>query len=417
MAFKEHSLSSPESEEAYIGALLLDAYKCLDSMTLLMPEDFYRPVHGQIFSVIRELTSQGEYIDYVTVQNELRGRGVDLELGFLSSLLINTPGHHGSMRWAEMILEKSDARRTLHALIDATQEIQSGADPYETSASLGKELAILGTPADREPEATTLAHLESLGDTASPIIIPGLLRQGWRTIIVGSEGTGKSSLIRSIAISTSQGHHPLWFSAKIPPMRVLLVDLENPVEAILETGSKLMSYIRQHDPSIYDEERLKIWRRPGGINLRSQRDRADIQREIIHHQPNMVCIGPVYKMYARSSSESYEESADDVMRILDEFRTKYNFGLILEHHAPKGQAGQKRDMTPFGSQRWLAWPEVGVSLYPDKNDPRRVSVRRFRGDRLSNVVWPDQLVRDQDTIIKGHWDDGAPEIITRSSRS
>ena len=396
--------------------MILDPYKLLDSMTTLSPEDFYRPLYGQIFAVIRELTSKGDYIDYVTVQNELRSRGAEVELGILSSLQLNTPGTHGAPRWAQIILEKSDARRTLHVLSDATNDIYDGFDPYETSAKIGKELALLGTPADRESEATTLAYLESLGDTASPIVIPGILRQDWRTIVVGAEGASKSTIIRSIAITASQGHHPFWFSNKMPPVRVLLVDLENPVEAITETGSQLMKYVRQRDPEIYDEERLKIWRRPGGINLRIQRDRADLQREIITHQPDLVAIGPLYKMYSRNSSETYEESAEDVMNILDDLRTKYNFALLMEHHAPKPSGGQKRDMSPFGSSLWLRWPEIGISLYANKTDPRIINVRRFRGDRLSGISWPDEIHRDHDTIIKGHWEAGAPESIQRSTR-
>lgn len=408
--------SNLEAEESYIGALLLDTNKLLDSMDTINPEDFYRPLHGQIFAVVRDLVARGEYVDYVTVQNELRSRGTEIELGVLSNLQANTPGVYGAARWAQIILEKSDARRTLHVLNDATREIYDGADPYDTASSISKELALLGTPADREPEATTLAYLESLGDVASPIVIPGILRQDWRTIIVGAEGSGKSVLVRTIAIAASQGRHPFWFSSKIEPQRVLIVDLENPVESILETGSKFMRYIRQYEPEAYDEERLKIWRRPGGVNLRKQRDRADLQREIINHQPDLVCVGPVYKAYARSSSESYEESADDFMRVLDDLRIKYNFALILEHHAAKGAPGQKRDMNPFGSQRFLAWPEIGISLYSDKTDPRITKVRRFRGDRLSSVAWPDSVMRDSNTIITGKWEDRAPEIITTSTR-
>ena len=412
----ESSLSNIEAEESYIGALLLDPSKLLDSMTTLSPEDFYRPLYGQIFAVVRELTSRREYIDYVTVQNELRSRGADVGLGELSSLQFNTPGTHGAARWAQIILGKSDTRRTLHVLGDATKDLYDGSDPYETAATISKELALLGTPADRAPESTTLSYLESLGDTASPVVIPGLLRQDWRTLIVGAEGTGKSVLCRTIAIAASQGHNPFWFSSKIEPQRVLIVDLENPVESILETGSKFMAYIRAQDPDIYDESRLKIWRRPQGINLRTQRDRADLQREIIAHQPDLVVLGPVYKAYQRASSESYEESAFEFMDVLDHLRIDYGFGLILEHHAAKGSPGQKREMNPFGSQRFLAWPEVGIALYVDKTDPRTTNVRRFRGDRLSSVCWPDSILRDPDTIIKGRWEDRAPESITRSTR-
>ena len=411
--------SNIEAEESYVGALLLDPGKLLDSMATLSPEDFHRPLHGHIFSVVRELATRGENVDYVTVQNELRRRGAEVDAATLSSLQMNTPGIYGASRWAQIILEKSDARRTLYILHDAMRGIYDGADPYETSASISKELAMLGTPADREPESLTLEEWIELSkvEISSPVVIPGIMRQGWRTIIVGSEGSGKTSIIRTIATAVAQGHHPFWFSAKIVPRRVLYVDLENPLEVLGEPHvENFVNYLKMNEPDIYDPTRLKVWRRPGGINIRTQRDRADFQREIINHQPDLVCIGPLYKMYSGSSSERLDESAEEAMRVLDDLRTRYNFGLVMEHHAPKGQQGQKREMTPFGSSSWLRWPEIGVSLYTDKTDPRIVHVRRFRGDRLSNVAWPDQVLRSPQTIITGRWDDRAPEIITTSTR-
>jgi hypothetical protein len=411
--------SNIEAEESYVGAFLLSPHKLLDSMVMLSPEDFYRPLYGQIFAVVKGLVSHGEHVDYVTVQNELRTRGVEVELSVLSALQMNTPGTYGDTRWAQIILEKSDARRTLHVLHDATAEIFGGADPYETAADISKELALLGTPADREAEAKTLEEWIELSksETASPVIVPGILNQGWRTIVVGGEGVAKTTILRTISMAVAQGHHPLWFASKIIPRRVLYVDLENPLEVLGEPHvEKFIEFIKQRDPEIYDPSRLKVWRRPGGINIRNQRDRADLQREIINHQPDLVCMGPIYKMYTGGGSERLEESTEDTLKILDDLRTRYDFGLLLEHHAPKGQTGQKREMNPFGSQRWMAWPEVGVSLYTDKNDPRIVHVRRFRGDRLGSVAWPDQILRDPNTIITGRWDDRAPESITRSTR-
>jgi hypothetical protein len=73
-------------------------------------------------------------------------------------------------------------------------------------------------------------------------------------------------------------------------------------------------------------------------------------------------------------------------------------------------------MTPFGSSSWLRWPEIGVSFYADKTDPRIIHVRRFRGDRLGNVCWPDQIIRSPHTIISGKWDDRAPDLVTTSTR-
>ena len=225
--------------------------------------------------------------------------------------------------------------------------------------------------------------------------------------------THNSVLLRTIGISASQGLHP--FSHRpIPPVRVLVVDLENPKEAIIETCSKLMQYVKTSSPD-YDPTRFKIFRRPGGIDLRKSKDKADLRREIDAHQPDLVCIGPVIKMYQRKGGESYEESADAAMYELDQLRVRYGFALMLEHHAAKGHQGS-REMTPFGSQRWMSWPEACKSLYSDKIDPTIVRVDTFRGDRLQGIAWPNRITRDREWIVSGIWDDGIPEGIGQPGR-
>jgi hypothetical protein len=61
-------------------------------------------------------------------------------------------------------------------------------------------------------------------------------------------------------------------------------------------------------------------------------------------------------------------------------------------------------MAPFGSQRWLAWPELGLGLKPDK-ETGGLLVRRFRGDRMASD-WPDKLVRGQVWPFEGVWHKG-----------
>ena len=109
-------------------------------------------------------------------------------------------------------------------------------------------------------------------------------------------------------------------------------------------------------------------------------------------------------MYRRGANETYEDSADEAMSILDELRMKYGFALVLEHHAAKGKAGEKRDLSPMGSQRWMAWPEAGISLYKDNMDGTMLHVKRFRGDRLSGIEWPDRIIRDRNWLVEGVWD-------------
>jgi hypothetical protein len=284
-------------------------------------------------------------------------------------------------------------------------ELMDGADPYEKAGEMEKFSSQLGVSAHaNDQEALTIMQLADRAESIAPVVIPGMCNRDYRTIVVAEEGAGKSLLLRTIGQSAAQGMHP--FTHKhIEPKRVLVVDLENPAQAIIDTafGLELLLEERSLD---YDESRFKVWRRPGGINIRKLADRAALQREIAFHQPDLVCIGPIYKMYARGIGESYEDSADEAMRVLDDLRTKYEFALYMEHHAAKGKSGEGRDLSPMGSQRWMAWPEIGISLYRDKQDPTSFDVKRFRGDRLSGVKWPDRIVRNKMFLVDGVYNGG-----------
>ena len=130
-------------------------------------------------------------------------------------------------------------------------------------------------------------------------------------------------------------------------------------------------------------------------------DRSELEREIIAHRPDLVVIGPVYKLSHRRDRESYEDATEPVLRILDDLRTRHGFALLMEHHAPQGSQGI-RDIRPFGSQRWMAWPELGIGLRPNQ-DKSGLTLMRWRGDRLRNL-WPDEIRRDSVWPWVGYWD-------------
>ncbi|MGA8725558.1 MAG: AAA family ATPase [Acidimicrobiales bacterium] len=250
----------------------------------------------------------------------------------------------------------------------------------------------------------TIPELIAMAKDAAPWVVPGLLRRDWRAIVVAGEGLGKSTLLRQVAMCSAQGIHPLTHRP-MEPIRTLIVDAENPLAAIAETGATLDGQAQRSAPTVYDPERCRVWSRPGGLDLRTPRDRAELVREIRSQQPRLVVAGPVYKLGPRQEGESYEDAAEGLLAVLDDLRTRFGFALVLEHHAPKPQGG-KRDMLPFGSQRWLAWPEVGINLKQDKTG---VEIGRFRGDRL-RCWWPDRLERGEVWPWSGVWEHGIPTI-------
>lgn len=388
------------AEESLIGAMLLSQDAVVVGIENCRAEDFYSPFNASVFSAIEQTYAQGRPADMILIASMVK---MPESVERLMSMQINCPSPGNARTYASIVSEASVARKLMFKFEESKNMLREGGNPFEISASVSKFVDGIGSVVSSEPQAVTIEELAMRAEEMAPVVIPGMMNRDYRTIVVAEEGAGKSMLLRTIAMSSAQGFHP-FSHARIEPVRALIVDLENPAAAITQTGLPFSEQLRRRDPGGYDGERLKIYRRPGGMEIRRLSDRAELQREIASHRPELVCIGPIYKMYRRKANESYEDSADEAMAVLDELRTKYEFALIMEHHAAKGRPGEKRDLSPMGSQRWMAWPEVGISLYKDSYDPTVMHVKRYRGDRLQGVDWPDKLIRDNVWMFDGVWD-------------
>jgi len=387
------------AEEALLGAMMLSPIAIISAVDACRAEDFYSPLHGSVFGAICNLFTSGVKADAVTVSAELNDSTL---IDRLVNMALNTPSAANALEYGTIVAKHASARNLLKDLEEAADGIRTGGDPYEVAQTVTKFTGEVGTVRSSEPESMTMTELERNADAIAPIVIPGMMTRESRTIIVAEEGAGKSMILRTIAMASSQGMHP-FSHREIPPIRALIVDLENPTQAITQTGVPYMNMLRERMGDNFDENRLKFFRRPGGIEIRKLSDLAELQREIAAHRPELVCIGPIYKMYRRGANETYEDSADGAMAVLDKLRTKYEFALVMEHHAAKGVKGD-RELTPMGSQRWMAWPETGISLYKDEVDPTMLHVKRFRGDRIQGVDWPNRIVRDRQFLFDGVWD-------------
>jgi replicative DNA helicase len=387
-----------EAEESLLGAMLLSQAATERAVELVQAADFYKPAHGHIFAAMDSLYRSGRKIDAVTVVDELRSFGLLDSIGDPSifvSLQANTPSIANAIEYAQIVVRHSTGRRMMQLAGEATNRLAEYADPYEMAEQLKDGIANIDFPVTMDhQEAMTLDDVIADADEMAPWVIPGIIRIDWRIVIVAGEGSGKSTLLRQIAACAAQGIHPFRVNSDIPPVRVLIVDLENPAAAIAETGATLVNLCRRRRGDAYVADRLKVFRRQGGLDIRSRHDRTELEREISLHQPALLVIGPGYKLIhrrdGRGGRESHEEATEPVFEILDDLRTRHGFALMIEHHAPKGDP-RNRALTPYGSQRWMAIPEMGITMAQD-NEPWRYTLARFRGDRLKSD-WPVELHR------------------------
>jgi replicative DNA helicase len=209
-----------EAEESLIGAMLLSSEAVSLAYETVQPEDFYRPLHGQIFSAIIALTNAGEPVDYVTVQAKLQERGaIAIELAVLSALQMNTPSAANALHYAELVREKAQQRRLISVageIVDdayvATEDVVGLIDEAERKInaigdagradSVSPLQRLLLAEADiLETRGETRGQINGLetGYKSLDLILQGL-QPSSMTIVGARPGTGKTAFALGILI-------------------------------------------------------------------------------------------------------------------------------------------------------------------------------------------------------------------------
>jgi len=209
-----------EAEESLIGAMLLSAEAVSVAYETVQPEDFYRPLHGQIFSAIVALANAGEPVDYVTVQAKLQERGaVAIELAVLSALQMNTPSATNAQHYADLVRQKAQQRRLISVageivdeayaatddvvgLIDeAERKINAIADAGRIDSVSPLQRLLLSEADILEERGETRGRINGLetGYKSLDLVLQGL-QPSSMTIIGARPGTGKTAFALGILI-------------------------------------------------------------------------------------------------------------------------------------------------------------------------------------------------------------------------
>ena len=124
-----HNLAA---EESLIGAMLLSPDAISNAMELLHAEDFYRPLHGQIFAAILDLANTGREVDSITVTQKLEERGLPkLEMSVLAAMQINTPSAANARQYAEIVRDTSRQRRLIEIAGEIADEAYQATDAVD----------------------------------------------------------------------------------------------------------------------------------------------------------------------------------------------------------------------------------------------------------------------------------------------
>src|SRR5260370_35894576 len=117
--------SSPETERAILGAIILDNSLIAQAVELLKPEDFYVPSHRRIFKAMIALFERQSEVDPILIAEELRrDNSLDSSGGvlFLTNLTYGLPHVSSIAQFAKVVRGKSLFRRLVRVASTMTSE-------------------------------------------------------------------------------------------------------------------------------------------------------------------------------------------------------------------------------------------------------------------------------------------------------
>lgn len=386
-------IDTTAAEKAVLGACLEspDSYRWAQH---LAPEEFSSASLGTVWEQLKARHAANQPIDIISMDSVLARTVPGYRAGGVFELTDQMPGGGTTKHWADQIAEGSKRRQLIAAGTRARQNATS-ADLADALAIAKRDLEEIGKASTSTLKARPLARVLEESD-AYDWLIPDLIERQERAIFTGGEGGGKTTLVRQIAILSAAGIHPFTFEP-ITPVRVLVIDAEN-TERQWRRATRAIVANANHQVQASVAERIPLACTPR-LDVTKERDMSAIHRLVDEHTPDMVFIGPLYKLVPRAIQS--DDDAAPVLAALDSLRDR-GVALIMEAHAGHGQSMQgQRDLRPRGSSALLGWPEFGIGLRLDTEHPmfqanpndyrnRKVDLVRWRGDR-DQRSWPGSL--------------------------
>lgn len=390
-----------EAEQFLLAAMMLHASAIETAAEIVDPGDFYRPVHEDIFRAMISMYAARVRVDPLTLRTWMEQDRSLRALGERGSVyladLYGKPAFADSARHYARVVRELAIRRaveeSLHHLGDVirNRDVTPEDAVSEVEAVLRK--AVLG---GREQRRTpTVDEFLGMEFPGGEWVVPGLVGRQERVVVVGTEGSGKTTLGHQMAYATAAGVHPFSWRTEIKPQRVLLLDFENP-QTLLQRRTRFIAEIaaryRQWDP-----RNILIHAQPGGADLTDPRQVFELAQVIKRAEPDMIVAGPIYKLVGALNDDQKLTGHRAVAHFFDQARDRFDCAVWLESHAPyAGGPNGQRVMRPEGSNIWAKWPEFGISLLRGSkragNDG--LEVGQYRGHREEGRTWPAFLTRN-----------------------
>src|SRR5437667_2175155 len=342
-------MAAPDFERAVLGAVLLNPTHCTE-IAVLRPNDFLLESHRKIFRCMRDLGTDSQPIDPLTLVNKLKDRK-ELDAvggaGYVSGLMDGLPDRPlESVRHYVGEVRRFAGLRRIAQAAESIRE-QAANDPAATIADLRRHFS----EAERDAagyEAEQVNRITRAEDIPDPFacesdeigwVVSGLIPARGITIIAGEAGAGKTWLALALARATTVGGN--FLGRRTSPKRVLYLDRENPLSVIRERLQVLFG-----GPSDL---------RPWGLWCQEEPPLIGDQRLLEFARTEPVLIIDSMIRFHRAD----ENSATQMALVMPSHRelATVSASLVVLHHKAKGDTSSYR-----GSSDIVAGADVAFSL-------------------------------------------------------
>jgi replicative DNA helicase len=399
------------AERLVIGSLLLNPDVFYTVREEVVPSDFGDVRLGEIYRGIVGLIAAGKPVDYLTVWDALTDWGVhnvsvtDLNAWMAEVVTPTSAAYYGRIvREAALVRDLAGVGRNLMEVREPGVALQSALERLREIRDRDMSGGLVR--AETLTEVLDVPAEEDVYDWA----VPNLLERRDRLVLTGSEGGGKSTFLRQIGVLSAAGIHPFRFTP-IDPVKVLVVDAENSKKqwrrAVAGMAENAIAHGRQYHPDLFADrsptDNIALHCLTKQIDITRPQDLGMIHRLVDEEQPDILLIGPLYKLVPRSIKD--DDDAAPVIAALDSLRDR-NVAMLIEAHAGHAQSSRgERDLRPRGSSALLGWPEFGLGITRGKeaiHGSIPFEVIRWRGDR-DQRAWPERLFRRDRTRPGQTW--------------
>lgn len=376
------------NEQYVIGAALVNPDTVRASSEEVSPDDFLYPLHQEAWRSIVRRWSTRQPISEPLVARDVQEAGCRVPSAVTLFEMRERVGIAITHREAARLVHEEAVRRRLDTFASRIRQAAgSGMDLAELMTLARGEFDAVKRSGSKDMDSITLDELLSEVDEYD-WVIPGLMEREDRLMITGAEGGGKTTLGRQVCIMAAAGLHPMTGQG-IDPVRVQVIDCENTPRQWRRKVRSLTAKAKADgstDPGASMEMSF-----PGRVELSSERYLGSIHRLLDRTKPDLLYIGPLYKLAMNSINS--DDDAAPILAALDSIRER-GIALVIEAHAGHSTTGDggKRNLRPRGSSQLLGWPEMGFGLRVDEEDPSVSVVERWRGDR-DEREWPEKLRR------------------------